>query len=208
MHSFLQPARAGFISAMAVALAAAAPFAVLAQTKPTVTVVNPVSNPVNTRITNTVVPVEVSNADAITFQDADAGALTHVGQKPSRLVDLSVTRNGTSRHNQQSSGAPSFVVPEGYSVVVTDIELSANCTNDVFYTIDLWRQFPNGSRSVVIREEGVQCKFSKLLFERHYTTGMVFGAGQFFGVDAYTLFGNEPTSFVRGDLLGYLVPED
>jgi hypothetical protein len=61
------PVRAGIMSGVAVlaAWATVAPMSAYGQAKPTVTVVNPVSNPVNTRITNAVVPVEISNADAI-----------------------------------------------------------------------------------------------------------------------------------------------
>jgi hypothetical protein len=52
-------------SVLVATLVALAPVAAHGQNKPNVTVVNPVSNPVNTRITNAVVPVEISNADAI-----------------------------------------------------------------------------------------------------------------------------------------------
>ena len=58
--------------AIAALLVLIAPVAAHAQVKPTVTVVNPVSSPVNTRITNTVVPVEISNADPIPVQAASA----------------------------------------------------------------------------------------------------------------------------------------
>ena len=54
--------------ACAMALTVLAPVAAHAQVKPTVTVINPVSSPVNTRITNSVVPVEISNADPIPVQ--------------------------------------------------------------------------------------------------------------------------------------------
>lgn len=60
----------------AVSLAALAPAAAYAQVKPTVTVINPVSSPVNTRITNPVVPVVVSNADPIPVQVQAASAAT------------------------------------------------------------------------------------------------------------------------------------
>lgn len=57
-------------TAVLAACAVMMPMAGLAQSKATTTVVNPVSNPVNTRITNAVVPVEISNADAIPVQTA------------------------------------------------------------------------------------------------------------------------------------------
>ena len=74
----LGSAAAGVIhgSVLVAALAAMAPVAAQAQVKqPTVTVVNPTSNPVNARITNAVVPVEISNADAIPVaaQDSEGG---------------------------------------------------------------------------------------------------------------------------------------
>src|SRR5262245_45329384 len=52
-------------ASLATVLAAIAPSAAYPQVKP-VTVVNPATNPVQTRITNSVVPVEVRNADPIT----------------------------------------------------------------------------------------------------------------------------------------------
>ena len=207
MHSILEPARAGLISATVVVLAATASFAALAQTKPTVTVVNPVSNPVNTKITNTVVPVEVSNADAIPVQDADAGAVTHVGQKPSRLVYLSASRDSSGRYDPQSGNAPSFAVPDGFVVVLTDIEIEAPCAGDGLFTLDLERHFPGGGTSVLIRHT-VQCTLGSARLERHYTTGLVVGEGQFFRTDAYELMDATPTSSVSGRLVGYLVPED
>ena len=207
MHSFLKPATAGLISATAIALAATAPFAALAQTKPTVTVINPVSNPVNTQITNSVVPVEVSNAEAIPVQDADAGALTHVGQLPSRLVYLSASRDSSGRFDPQSGNAPSFAVPDDYVLVLTDFEMEAPCSGDDLVTLDLKRHFPSGSTSVLIRHT-VPCTLGSARFERHYTTGLVVGEGQYFRADAYYLFGNEPTGSVSSRLAGYLVPED
>jgi hypothetical protein len=67
MKEFARSVRPGVVSGLAVLAtwAAIAPIAAHGQIKPNVTVVNPVSNPVNTRITNAVVPVEISNADAI-----------------------------------------------------------------------------------------------------------------------------------------------
>lgn len=58
--------------ALMTTLATLSPLAAYAQVKPTVTVINPVSNPVNTRITNSVVPVEVSNADPIPVAVSDS----------------------------------------------------------------------------------------------------------------------------------------
>ncbi|HKX99057.1 MAG TPA: hypothetical protein VJL86_05035 [Steroidobacteraceae bacterium] len=208
MRSFMQPGRAGLISATAFALVATAPFTALAQTKPpNVTVVNPVSSPVNTRITNTVVPVEVSNADAIPVQDADAGTVTHVGQKPSRLVYFYANRDSSGRYDPQSGSAPSFAVPAGHVVVLTDFEMEAPCSGDDLITLDLKRHFPGGSTSVLIRHT-VQCTLGFARLERHYTTGLVVGAGQFFRADAYELIGNEPTGSVSSKIAGYLVPED
>ena len=59
-------AKATAVSCTAAAIIAIAPLAAYGQTKPqNVTVVNPTTNPVNARITNSVVPVEVSNAAPI-----------------------------------------------------------------------------------------------------------------------------------------------
>ena len=193
-------------SASVALIAALAPLAAHAQSKPTVTVINPVTSPVNTRITNTVVPVEVSNADAIPVQDADAGAVTHVGQKPSRLVYLFANRDSSGRYDPQTGNAPSFAVPAGHVAVLTDFEMDAPCSGDDLVTLDLRRHYPGGS-TVIIRHT-VQCTLGSARLERHYTTGLVVGEGQYFRADAYYLFGNEPTSSVSSRMAGYLVPED
>jgi hypothetical protein len=68
MPASREPATTGMISCSLIlmTLAAIAPIAAHGQSKTqNVNVVNPTSNPVNTRITNTVVPIEVSNADPI-----------------------------------------------------------------------------------------------------------------------------------------------
>lgn len=78
MSSRSKPAVAGVIysSVLIAALAAFAPVVAQAQVKPTVTVVNPVSSPVNSRITNEVLPVTISNADPIAVQVEQASVAT------------------------------------------------------------------------------------------------------------------------------------
>ena len=95
------------------ALAAIAPFTANGQVKPTVTVINPVTNPVNAHITNTVVPVEVSNADPIAVSDT-----LGPGRSPRRFGPVSFNNAGTLPVT-----GPEVVpaVPAGQIFVVTSL---------------------------------------------------------------------------------------
>lgn len=111
------PAAAGMLygSVLIVTLAALAPVAAHAQVKPTVTVINPVSSPVNTRITNSVVPVEISNADPIPVQ-LEAAA---IGTPLSRFI-------GYQASYGQSSSDSDDVYTAAEELQITGVMLQVN----------------------------------------------------------------------------------
>ena len=188
-------------------LVAITPTVAQAQSRPVVTVVNTDANPVVTRITNAVVPITVSNADPIPIQDADGGEYTHVGQKPSRLVTLSASANAAALIGPDTAGGPLFVVPTGFRFVLTDIEWSANCTNDNYVSFSLSRERPAGGLDRPIRAL-TPCDSGVAVFERHYTTGQVFGAGQQFTAEGFVFGTSTPVQGVNAQIHGYLVPVD
>lgn len=108
----LRPAVAGVIhgSVLVATLAAIAPVAAYGQTKPLVTVVNPVSNPVNTRITNAVVPVEISNADAIPVVPQES--------EGSREIFAKTIRVSMAGGNVRCNSSDPVTVPEGKRMVI------------------------------------------------------------------------------------------
>jgi hypothetical protein len=89
MKYLARPVRTGIASGIAVLAASGATLSVSAhgQVKPNVTVVNPATNPVNTRITNAVVPVEISNAEAIPVTAQESEGSRQIYHK-SVTVDL------------------------------------------------------------------------------------------------------------------------
>ena len=122
-----KPATAALIagSLLVALLAALLPFTAHAQVKPTVTVVNPVSNPVNTRITNEVVPVTISNADPIPVQVQAAAA----GTPLDRFIGLvfNIGANDSSNEGEVfSSSEPVQIV--GAALQVSSGETAGPCT--------------------------------------------------------------------------------
>lgn len=196
-----------FCAVVLALLAVVAPTAAQAQSRPVVTVINTDANPVVTRITNAVVPITVSNADPIPVQDADAGEYTHVGQKPSRLVTVSASANGATLIGPDTAGGPLFVVPAGFRFVLTDIEWSANCTNDNYVSFSLVRERPAGGLDRPIRAL-TPCDSGVAIFERHYTTGQAFGAGQQFTAEGFVYGTSTPVQAVNAQIHGYFVPVD
>ena len=111
-----KPAVAGALCGLVVAVAAFAPVAAHAQVKPTVTVVNPVSSPVNTRITNPVIPVTISNADPIPVQVQAASAATP-------LANYKAFRAGTA----SESNADDFLLrPATEALQITGLVFQVN----------------------------------------------------------------------------------
>lgn len=104
MHSVRKLVSAtAVMRSMALACVALLPFAAAGQTKPTVTVVNPASNPVNTKITNAVVPVEISNANAIPVraQESEGSRLIFA-----RTITIDMNGGASSCNETDSVGIP------------------------------------------------------------------------------------------------------
>ena len=213
MHLTLHLTAARAISSVLplIAWALLAPTVANGQSKPTVTVVNPVASPVNARITNTIVPVEIRNADPVPVaaRDQDAGKYTHVGQKPGQIVKLGVSRTVGSRVDSLGNHLP-FAVPAGYFLVVTDIEWEADCPPDSVVTFTLRSRDPIRLIGDAVSGSSECITVANAAYvERHYTTGQVFTAGQTFTAEAiYRLnpMNFEYTNSVSARVHGYLVP--
>jgi len=120
-------AKATAVSCTAVAIIAIAPVAAYGAAQPqSVTVVNPTTSPVNARITNTVVPVEVSNADPIPVT---------VNQAAEEVVQVSmfaITPNLT-----QEAVCNIYTVPAGKRLVVEYVSLGFNAPTDSLFRATL-----------------------------------------------------------------------
>src|SRR5262245_26211668 len=97
-------------AALITVLSALAPLAAYPQVKP-VTVVNPASNPVQTRITNSVVPVEVRNADPIPVTASDSEGTRETFTK---TIIVGTSPEETTRCNSLNP----FTIPAGKRAVV------------------------------------------------------------------------------------------
>ncbi len=146
---------------------------------------------------------------SLSVQAVDAGRYTHVGQKPSRIVNLLIDRRTETAGYRvdpatgaidTASGIP-FRVPAGFLFVLTDITGSTSCnvgTTPSYAII----QF-NAPTAIFRAALDTICPDTGTIhLERHYETGMVFGAGA-----QIILMGMDD---LRGfaDLQGYLVPAD
>jgi len=151
-------------------------------------------------------PVLIKNPSVL-VQDAAAGEYTHVGQKPSQLVELGLNRTFEGRVDPQTGGTTSFVVPDGFLFVLTDIQWEASCTNGTLVHFSLVRHKPSGTSDGPVRGAAV-CEVGEAHFERHYTTGELFGEGQSFRVDAVFGLSATPAEGVFASVQGYLVPAD
>ena len=110
-----------FCYATIVTLATIVPIAAQGQVKPNVTVVNPVSSPVNARITNTVVPVEISNADAIPVVPQESEGSRQIFAK-TITVDMG---GGAGNCN----GTDPLTVPAGKRLVIQYVSASTSFTS-------------------------------------------------------------------------------
>ena len=121
----------------------------LAQSKPTVTVINPVSNPVNTLITNPVVPVEVSNADPIPVSLGEA-----------ETVQVNCQANTTA--GELGAACSVFTVPAGKRLVVDHVSLNlpGTAVDSIF-----------GVQLSIFPAAGGSSLFRHFLFGDRYPTG-------------------------------------
>lgn len=127
-----------FRSALIATLAVLAPVAAYAQTKPTMTIVNPVSNPVNTRITNEVVPVTISNADPIPVQvEVQQGSVaTPLDRFLS--IQMNVGANGGSSQNDV------YVASAPIQITGVTLQMNAGATAEAC-SLSLWVYSPSGA---------------------------------------------------------------
>lgn len=146
-------------------------------------------------------PVLVKNP-SVTVQAADAGEYTHVGQIPAYVVNLSFANNQAARRIDPATGnaeSSPFEVPAGFVFVLTDIHGSPICTpgESVLYIL---LQNVAGSQVFRDRKASTCPGTGDGSNERHYSTGLLFGAG------SRLVAAMSPTSdhFLMGE--GYLVP--
>ena len=147
-------------------------------------------------------PVIVRNP-SVTVQAADAGDYSHVGQKPSRLVNLHMLASASHRIDPDTGimdSSTSFIVPDGFVFVLTNIQGSGGCTpgDSVQFTVTHRNLVLN---STIDRIHLVCASNDVASFDRHYATGLVFAAGSGISVEAFNVFNHR---FVTGQ--GYLVP--
>lgn len=155
--------RAGTRSCVAVltAWAAISPMTAYGQTKPNVTVVNPTSNPVNTRITNAVVPVEISNADAIPVTTQESEGSRHIfsktitvdlnfGAGDCNFTDFLTVPSGKRMVIQYVSASGSFDAP----AALVDVRLRDASTSRILLVVPAGKTAVNGGGTVTYASAG------------------------------------------------------
>ena len=128
---------------------------------------------------STTLPVSVTNlpttqqvSGTVDIGTSDADKYTHVGQKPSQLVDLRLGNFSSLRINPSSGDAEGFSIPAGFVLVLTDIEGSIQCT-----TAGESLTFILGAGNRDRTEIHLVCPGSGWAsFDRNYSTGWVFNA--------------------------------
>lgn len=145
---------------------------------------------------------------SLTVQAADAGRYTHVGQKPSRVVNLQVDRptetfaylvDPATGLIDIGSRIP-FRVPDGFLFVLTDITGSSACPAGASIALIVYQFVAPSLRGRDVLQ--AECSDFGAYFERHYTTGLLFGAKSeivFVGLSHVSHLVN---------IQGYLVPAD
>ena len=151
---------------------------------------------------------------SLTVRDANAGLYTHVGQKPGRVVNLIMSGtfsafNYFARRIDPAFGTDDgtpFTVPDGFWFVLTDIQgLVVQCTSGASLTYTLGQEtHTNGDLEAQRNHIALICPGTgKVSFERHFSTGLVFGPGS--KINLYVFGTDVPTvSYAQG----YLVPTD
>lgn len=146
-----------------------------------------------------VTPVVVTNP-ALTVQAADAGRYTHVGQRASRIVNLRTQADGFAYRVDPATGlieqTQQFQVPEGFALVLTDVASRfSSCTAGSIWSFVIF-QWINGSNPIRAAITSTCSSAGDFFVERHYATGIVFGAGSEIRTNALGTV----------EIEGYLVP--
>lgn len=134
---------------------------------------------------------------SLTVQAADAGRYTHVGQRTSRFVNLYLDISGSLPIDPATGSFDSspFVVPEGFFLIVTDIQaFGGGCAGDAVVQFTIFQRTTAGGRIALDLYETLCRAGGNALFERHYG-GLMLGAGAYLTV-----------SHGSGRAQGYLVP--
>lgn len=160
---------------------------------PNVNVANPVT--VNVAAGGNTVRVGNTDADAVPVRDVGRVGMTHVGVPVNRLVNLYgyLSHDSVIRSLTQVGTTTPFVVPAGYNLVVTDLQVRPN--TNVFDVNDHFRVsfgFGAGSGSYVMGFTGTNTQ------RESFTTGFVVNTGA--GVSG----ANGGTQDVIVTVLGYL----
>jgi|SRR5215472_10209883 len=129
------------------------------------------------------VPLPVTGTVTGTFKDANAGKYTHVGQMPGNIVNLSLygelppTRFDPVTFDPATGGETTFQIPVGFMFVLTDVQGTAACIAGSSVSFEIRQAFPPSVD--VLRDTGelVCSSAGHVSFERHYTTGLLFGPG-------------------------------
>jgi hypothetical protein len=110
--------------------------------------------------------------------DVNTGKYTHVGQKPSNVVNLITVGGGLTARVDPATGysvGEIFKVPDGSVLVLTDTQGYSACTAGTNELVEL----DNGSAQGFVRSIlTLVCPSTGVAsFDRHYNTGLLFGAG-------------------------------
>jgi hypothetical protein len=146
-----------------------------------------------------------ARAVAATLVQVVPGTATHVGQHESQLVSLRCFEGKTYCSEVDAEGtadeSTAYVVPKGYTLVVTDYEWQVNSPSggllgDYLYNFKVGNF--NGSEAQANQNGSIYSAYG----HEHYVTGFRVGSG-------VTLADSAAESSTGGSLVqGYLVPND
>ena len=124
------------------------------------------------------VPLPVTGTVTGTFTDANAGKYTHVGQMPANVVNLRLYGEiAPIRIDPVTGDTSTFQIPVGFMFVLTDVQGNAACVAGSSVSFEIRQLFPPSVNEQ--RDTGalVCSSVGHVSFERHYTTGLLFGPG-------------------------------
>ncbi len=166
----------------------------------TVAVSNLGSSTLPVSVTNPPTTQQVSGT--VDIGNSDADKYTHVGQKPSKLVNLRLGFPGSLRINPSTGNGEGFSIPDGFVFVLTDVQGSINCTAGELLTVHI------GAGNRDRNEIRLGCPGTGwATFERRYSTGLIFNSDS--SASGVGLYGQ----LVGGGISdlwaqGYFVPAD
>ncbi len=166
----------------------------------TVTVGNLGSNTLPVSVTNLPTTQQVSGT--VDVGNSDADKYTHVGQKPSQLVNLLLGDLSSLRVDPSTGHTEGFSIPNGSVFVLTDIEISIQCTAGESLRVHVGAGDRDRSTIRLVCPDVGWANF-----DRHYSTGLVFNSDSFAsGVGLYGQVIGGGLREVAAE--GYFVPAD